>query len=102
MNITEEQPNINNEVDRIANEIMKQKEGIFKKKLKELGYNDKFIEHLAKRNTWRFKKIMIVEDEVCEHFIIDNKTKEGQRVVSFYKPDPKIEGSELSMDIKYF
>ena len=102
MNITEEQPNINNEVDRIANEIMKQKEGIFRKKLKELGYNDKFIEHLAKRNTWRFKKVMIIEDDKFEHFFIDNKTKEGQRVVSFERTDLIIDGSELGMDIKYF
>jgi uncharacterized protein YegJ (DUF2314 family) len=102
MNITEEQPNIENEVDRIANEIMKQKEGIFRKKLKELGYNDKFIEHLAKRNTWRFKKVMIIEDDKYQHFIIDNKTKEGLRVVSFEIDTYNINGAELTTDIKYF
>ena len=102
MNITEEQPNIENELERITNEILKQKEGIFKKKLKELGFNDKYIKHLADRNTWMFKKVMVIEDDKHEHFFIDNKTKNGLRVVSFEKPDPSIEGSELSMDIKYF
>ena len=102
MNITEEQPHIDAELNRIQEAIQKQKEGIVKKKLKELGYTDKYIEHLAKRNSWMFKKIMVIEDDKFEHFFVDNKTKNGQRVVSFAKPDPTIEGSELNMDIKYF
>ena len=103
MNITEEQPDkIDKELERITNEILKQKEGIFKKKLKELGFNDKYIKHLALRNSWMFKKIMIIEDDKFEHFFIDNKTKNGLRVVSFERTDLIIEGSELGMDIKYF
>lgn len=99
MNITDEQPDkVNEELERIKAEINKQKEGIIRKKLKELGLLYK-LKHSKER---RFKKIMIEVDEDFEHVFVDNNTIEGLRVVSFAKPDPKIEGSELSMDIKYF
>jgi hypothetical protein len=99
MELTEEQ---SKELERITFEINKQKEGIFKKKLKELGYTDKYIKHLEERNSWMFKKIMVIEDDKYQHFLIDNKTKTGQRVVSFEIDSYKINGDELTSDIKYF
>lgn len=99
MNITEELNEAQKaEIERIQAEINKQKEGIIKSRLKTMGLLYK-LKNSSKR---RFKKIMIEVDEVAEHVWVDNNTTEGLRVVSFIKPDPKIEGSELSMDIKYF
>lgn len=93
MNITEQA------VEQINSEILKKKEEIIKKLLKQnkLSY---ILKDITKR---RFKRLEIEQHEDGSETVwIDNKTVEGFRLVTFMKFEPDMEGTDLKIDLKYF
>ena len=73
-------------------ELVKQKEGIIKQRLKKAG----LLYKLNNSDKRRFKKIMIEVDENAEHVWVDNNTIEGLHVVSFMKM------KDDETELKYF
>lgn len=92
-NITEEA------VEQINATLLLKKEEVIRKLLKKhkLQY---ILKDAAKR---RFSRIAIEQHEDGSETVwIDDKSTEGLRLVTFMKCEPKMEGTELEIDLKYF
>ncbi len=85
-------------IEQAMTELIKQKEGIIKGRLKDL----KLLYKLKHSKERRFKKIMVVTDpEGNEQVYVDNNTIGGLKVVTFFKAEPQMVDGQISIDLKY-
>lgn len=92
-NITEEA------VEQINSMILKKKEEIIRKLLKKnkLSY---ILKDATKR---RFSRIAIEQHEDGSETVwVDDKSVDGLRLVTFMNFEPKLDGTDLELDLKYF